>query len=304
MAKTKTKKRYPVVRHSELGNLDEKGLTATYNMVDVAKHLSEQNHRLYRQSRVYRCKINHLGNPTDRGTVDVFVLRDTWMLQKAYQFAKDQFDKNMTEERDAVSGVNEARWQDFRIVLDPKAADVTEKLPVIRSQATLGGTTLSNGEFQPSLVYKEDGTAMSFGLFSTSVRWSIVEEYDKTADVDSQPSNPVTGSGISAYGGLDNDNHDAARNDLQTRGNAPPYDPTTLSGDKLFRKVATIGSNTGAQRLSTGFFDAPLGLVILSADGITANQDLYELEVQAGDYKGVHGAVYIDANKKFSHRRG
>ena len=254
MAKSKSK-RYPVQRHSEIGGLAD---SADHLQIDVAKHLSELNHRLYRQSRVYRCKVNHLGNPTDRGKVDVYVLRDTWMLQKAYQMAKDAFDKNMSEERADISKSNMARWQDFRIVLDHKASGITEKLPLKRANGTLNTTTMSSGEFNESQVYKEDGTAMTFGLFGFSTRWSIVEEYDKTADVDLAPSNTVTGSDINPYGALDDDNQAAARNDLQLRGNAPPYNPNSLDGDSLLRKVGSIGSNTGAQRLSTGFFDAPL----------------------------------------------
>ena len=299
MAKRKTKaKRYAVQRHIEITNLD----LANKNYIDVPKFLSEVNHRLYRQSRVYRCKINHLGDPTNRGSVDVYVLRDTWMLQKAYQMAKDAYDKNMTEERADISPKNMARWQDFRIEPVPGVSGYIERLPMIRANSTLGASTLGNGEFQASRVYKEDGTAMSFGLYGTSVRWSIVEEYDKTADVDSTPSNLVSGSDINPYGALDDDNQVAARNDLQTRGNAPPYDPSSLDGDKLFRKVGTIGARDGAQKMSTGFFDAPLGLIVLVPTNIDAADDLYELEVQSGDYKGVHGAEYIEV-KKFGHRR-
>lgn len=299
MATRKSKgKRYACQKHIEI-NVDPNG---NKQFVDVARCLSEVNHRLYRQSRVYRCKVNHLGNPTDRGKLDIYVLRDTWMLQKAYQMAKDAYDKNMIEEMQDVSSKNLARWQDFRIVLQPASSGYTEKLPVIRAQATLNASTLSNGSFSGSHVYKEDGTAMTFGLYGTSVRWSIVEEYDKTADVDSTPSNTVTGSDINPYGELDNDNVTAARNDLQVRGNAPPYDPNSLDGQKLFRKVASIGAHGGAQRLSTGFFDAPLGLIVMVPDGL-GNDDFFEVEVQSGDYKGVHGAEYIDVNKKFGHRR-
>ena len=299
MAKKKTKaKRYAVQRHIDIQNLD----TTQKNYIDVPKFLSEVNHRLYRQSRVYRCKISHFGNPTDRGQVDVYVLRDTWMLQKAYQMAKDAFDKNMSEERADVSPANMARWQDFRIATSPGVSGYTERLPGIRANDTLNLTTLSNGEFLDSRVYKEDGTAMSFGLYGTSVRWSIVEEYDKTADVDSTPSNTVSGADINPYGALDNDNQQDARNDLQQRGNAPPYDPNSLDGDKLFRKVGTIGTTSGTQKLSTGFFDAPLGIIVLVPSNIDETTDFYELEVQSGDYKGVYGAEYIDI-KKFGHRR-
>ena len=225
MAKRKAKsKRYAVQRHIEVQPLQN----GVKQYLDVAKALSECNHRLYRQSRVYRCKINHFGDPTNEGSLDVYVLRDTWMLQKAYQMAKDAYDKNMSEERADISPSNMARWQDFRIVLSPAASGYSEVLPVIRSNGTLNMTTLSNGEFNESRVYKEDGTAMTFGLYGTSVRWSIVEQYDRTADVDSKPSNTVSGSDINPYGALDNDNQQAARDDLQQRGNAPPYDPNSL----------------------------------------------------------------------------
>jgi len=299
MAARKSKgKRYACQKHIEINVADSGN-----QFVDVARCLSEVNHRLYRQSRVYRCKVNHLGNPTDRAKLDIYVLRDTWMLQKAYQMAKDAYDKNMSEEMDDVAKSNLARWRDFRILLDPAASGYTEKLPVIRANSTLNASTLSNGEFVHSQVYKEDGTSMAFGLYAAASRWSIVEEYDKTADVDSSPSNTVTGSDVNPYGELDNDNNVNARNDLQTRGNAPPYDPNSLDGQKLFRKVASIGAASGAQRLSTGFFDAPLGLIVMVPSGITANEDFYEVEVQSGDYKGIHGAEYIDVNKKFGHRR-
>ena len=288
----KKSKRFPVQKHCELGGIAG---SADWYKIDVARHLSELNHRLYRQSRVYRVKINHMGNPTDRGQLDVYVLRDTWMLQKAYQMAMDTYYDNMKEEAKDISKTNMARWQDFRIVLDPKASGVTEKLPLKRANGTLNTTTMSNGEFENTLVYKEDGTAMSFGLYPTVSRWSIVEEYDKTADVDNTPSNGVSGSDINPYGALDDDNQQAARNDLQVKGNSPPYDPNSLDGDSLLRRVASVGSTGGAQRLSTGFFDAPLGLVIVVATNTDVGTDFYELEVQGGDYKGVNAPTFVEA---------
>lgn len=303
MAARKSKtKRYATQRHIEFNGIGH----SNWNVVDVPRSLSEVNHRLYRQSRVYRCKVSSLqalkkSNPL----FYVYVLRDTWMLQKAYEMAKGAYDKNMSEERADISPSNMARWQDFRIDLDPKNTGVSTLSPSVRANGTLNSVGLANGEFANSVVYKEDGTAMDFGLFGTSTRWSIVETYDKTADVDSKPSNTVTGSDINPYGALDDDNQQAARNDLQERGNAPPYDPNSLDGDKLFRLAGVIGATgDSSQKLTTGFFDAPLGLVLI----VKVNQgedDVFnlELEVQSGDYKGVHGASYIDVTKKFGHRR-
>lgn len=303
MAARKSKtKRYATQRHIEFDGIGH----TSWNIVDVPRSLSEVNHRLYRQSRVYRCKVSSLqalkkSNPL----YYVYVLRDTWMLQKAYEMAKDAYDKNMSEERADISPANMARWQDFRIDLHPKASGVTTLLPVLRANATLNATGLTNGEFNESQVYKEDGTGMTFGLFGSSTKWSIVQEYDKTSDVDLTPNNTVTGSDINPYGALDDDNQQAARNDLQNRGNAPPYDPNSLDGDKLFRLAGVIGATgDSSQKLTTGFFDAPLGLILIVKQQ-QGEDDVFnlEVEVQSGDYKGVHGASYIDATKKFGHRR-
>ena len=301
MAKSKTKaKRYAVQRHIE--TRDGAISNSNINIMDVPQYLSKVNHRLYRQSRVYKCKVN-VTQPTTRGMVDVYALRDTWFLQKAYQMAKDTFDKNTLEERSAMSAKSMARWQDFRINIHPKAGVTFNDLnPAIRDD-TLTLQDLTIGEFELSLVHKEDGTAMSFGLFDiNNSRWSIVDEYDTAANTDESPEDE-TGLNLSAYSGLDNDNQDASRQHLSTAGNAPPYDSNDLNGSRLFRKVATIGgdnSQTGlTNKLTTGFFDAPLGAILL----VTADSPgSIELEVQAGDYKGVHAETYIDSSKKSTRR--
>lgn len=303
MAKKKTKaKRYAVQRHIELEPMNNSNV----NMIDVPMCLSETNHRLYRQSRVYRAKISSTESIPKTGyQYNVYVLRDTWMLQKAYQLAKDTFDKNMTEERADVSPTNMARWQDFRINLTPKASGVVLTSPIIRSNATFGGTTLGNGEFELSKVYAENGTSYTFGFVDVpGTQWSIVEQYDRTADVDSKPANTVSGSAINPYGALDDDNQAQARDDLQELGNSPPYDPNSLDGDKLFRRVATLGATeAGTSKTTTGFFDAPLGLILIETVGTQSSVNYQlEVELQSGDYKGIHGSEYIDI-KKFGHRR-
>lgn len=305
MAKKKTKaKRYAVQRHIEVR--DGAVSTSNINIMDVPSFLSKVNHRLYRQSRSYRCKIN-VTKPATRGTVDVYALRDTWFLQKAYQMAKDVFDKNTSEERSGMSPKSIARWQDFRISLLPKAGVTYQFLnPAIRDD-TLTLQDLTIGEFVNSLVHDEDGNAHTFGFFDVNnAQWGILQQYDKAANTDNSPEDE-TGLNEGAYSGLDQDSQDASRQHLSTAGNAPPYDSNDLNGSRLFRKVATIGgdaedpSNGGiVNKLSTGFFDAPLGAILLVT---TDNPGSLELEVQSGDYKGVHGETYIDVTKKFGHRR-
>lgn len=302
MAKRKTKaKRYAVQRHIEVRNGAISEVNA--NVMDVPQFLSKVNHRLYRQSRVYRCKIN-VNKAVDRMNFKVYALRDTWFLQKAYQMAKDVFDKNTSEERSVMSPKSMARWQDFRIHIHPKDGVTYNDLnPAIRDDS-LALQDLTIGEFELSLVHKENGTAMSFGLFDlANSRWSIVQEYDRSANTDNSPEDE-TGLNVAAYSGLDDDVQDASRQHLSTAGNAPPYDSNSLDGNKLFREVGQLnglGGTIGTQKLTTGFFDAPLGVVIIVTDN-KSDVDL-ELEVAAGDYKGVNGESYIDVTKKFGHRR-
>ncbi len=75
---------------------------------------------------------------------------------------------------------------------------------------------------------------------------------------------------------------------LQNRGNLPPYNANAFPS--IWVKVATLTVGAaGNQKISTGFFDAPCGLVYLKATG-TNFDDLnngISLTVQAGDYKGV-----------------
>jgi len=303
MARKKTKaKRYAVQRHIEIRN--EGISTQNTNIVDVPQFLSKVNHRLYRQSRVYKCKIN-VNQAINRCEFKVYTLRDTWFLQKAYQMAKDTYDKNTVEERSGMSPKSIARWQDFRIAIAPKDGVTYNFLnPAIRDD-TLALQDLEIGEFDLSLVHKEDGTAMSFGLFDiANARWSIIQEYDRSANTDNSPEDE-TNLNVAAYSGLDDDVQDASRLHLTTAGNAPPYDSNSLDGNKLFREVGILsgtGGTVGTQKATTGFFEAPLGVIVI----VATNKDIIdlELEVAAGDYKGVHGESYIDVTKKFGHRRG
>ena len=295
MAKRKTKaKRYAVQRHIEV---QPGSSTSQDQVVDIPASLSKLNHRLYRQSRAYTASVRMVDPPVANRTIDVYVLRDTWFLQKAYQLAKDTFDKNMSEERDIVS--NTGRWNDFRINVLHKSGAVTLN-PLARAQANPSAvSSLTAGDFTPSLVYDEAGAAKGFGLYTTVLQYNILEEYDKTANTDASPSSLVGTD--TAYDGLDDDLQTAARQHLETSGDLPPYNQDNLESEQLFRKVATLGDNgAGIGKTSTGVFEAPLGLIFFADGTITGS---LEIAVNAGDYKGVHGVKYIE-DKKFGHRRG
>jgi hypothetical protein len=58
-----------------------------------------------------------------------------------------------------------------------------------------------------------------------------------------------------------------------------------------------LHSDTGGQRLSTGYFDAPLGIVIITSSSghkLFSQGTELSVEVKAGDYKGVHSTPMFD----------
>ena len=79
----------------------------------------------------------------------------------------------------------------------------------------------------------------------------------------------------------------------------------------MFRRVATLGGGIAAfpgatnvnSKTTTGFFEAPLGMILIEVTDATTEPEI-ELEVASGDYKGVAGEAYLDLTKQFSHRKG
>lgn len=276
------KKYYPAVRKMMLrpGTVNQ-----TTHELNVDRELSKANHRLYRQSRVFNCKVDVRPSAANV-TYDVYALAPSWMNMRAYQFAYDQFLKNSKEER---SVGNDARWNDFRVQSGSSAG----------SDFQAGGfenfgtpfTAYPGGEYLYSEVHDALGNPKNFVWIgaTAATQFNIIDEYDNTANTSSSPSSPIN---TAAYDGLEDEIDDGQKDHLQGDGNNPPYAASTLP-NQCFTHIATLSANSGAspggQKLSTGFFDAPCGIVLIvtSAPLASDNYDL-TLEVKAGDYKGVH----------------
>jgi hypothetical protein len=288
--KNGSKKHYPVQRHILLGEGADPSSNSQSMLVKVDRELSRVNHRLYRQSRVPSCKISIDGTLPDGYSVDVFVLRDTWMNQKAYQMAKETFDKNSAEERAQLSTMA-ARWNDFRVDFGINAQAL---------DATIAGGHISPlrlfgvGEYELSQVTDKAGNANTFRWLGSGIgTWNIIDEYDRTGNTDSTPSSTVA---TAAYQSLEDEIDSNQLDHLSDDGNLPPYSANTIHNEVL-TKVATLYVTTGDAKLSTGFFNAPCGLIYLFGEGgatsLTMDQKI-TLEVQAGDYKGIKAPSYLE----------
>lgn len=289
--KNGSKKHYPVQRHILLGEGVDPSSNSQAMIVMADRELSRVNHRLYRQSRIPSCKITIDGTLPEGYSVDVYALRDTWMNQKAYQFAKEIFDKNSSEELDQL-GTMKARWNDFRVDfgVSGQALDA-----VIHSNGGVGVNILNGvGEYAISEVTDVAGNVNTFRwIGSGGPTWNIIDEYDRTGNTNQTPSVPSVSV---AYESLEDEIDTNQIDHLSADGNNPPYSLTNIHNEVMV-KVATLYVTGGDAKLSTGFFNAPCGLIYLYGQGGATSLTMsgkITLELQAGDYKGIKAPSYLE----------
>ncbi len=283
------------------------GPAAQRSMVQIDRCLNLANRRLYRQHKVYTAKIE-LSNPNETTTpISVYALRNTWAVRKSMSLAKHIYDKAVREERAVVGN---ARWHDFRINPSGSWAGTDYKtLPVAIDANTIQYRALTTGsaadgeyEYSAVEVTTSSGTEQSKDFTitgsSSATRYSIFAEYQAMGPTTSE--NPV----FNSTGGYDRATgtsfEDENVQDLLNKGNLPPYDAGDLGLDSAWVKVGEIGRNaSGGMVTSTGFFEAPLGLVLLDGysvvlaepgsigDFLPLDTQVIDVEVKQGDYKGV-----------------
>lgn len=284
MAK-KNSRHYPVVRHIRID--DTSPLSGSNAVLDIGQYLSKINRRLYRQGRYYEVKVDI--DPAQTGNIEVFALRDDWAVQKAYQMAFQAFLDNNMDEREQLGKNQIARWEDFRV--DPGVGvDFTPK-PVFWNK-NLTAELLTAGEFELSTVTDTSQLSRTFTWESspTGTVYSIMDEYNLAANANQSPS---TSTADGPYANIRNELDVNQLTDLQEHGDLPPYNQTSINAVSPWVKIATLGVNSGVQKLSTGFFTAPCGFVVIRA--VTA-ADLPRIScvVKSGDYKGVHAPAMLE----------
>lgn len=281
---------YPVQRQINLGVLTPNA-TSTY-ICDVSRQLSVVNHRLYRQGKTYQVKVD-LDNRAVADfsqQYDVYALADTWYVQKAWQLARSVYLRSTADERAVMSEQKIARWEDFTVTAGITGAGTI--VPYRYSPALVGADDIDGAHLISEITLSDGTTQRSFTWGATGgSSLGMLEEYDKTGDTDASPS---TGSAANAYAGTDGDVHESQMDDLRDRGALPPYNAVNFNSS-IWVKVATLDNSVAAgpsvagghSRMSTGFFNAPCGLVVIK--GSVPNDDVdgrLSLTVKAGKYKG------------------
>lgn len=300
-AKKTTKMALPVQRKMVIGTTSD--VSAGFAEIDVGQQLSEVNTRMYRQGKVYRCKLEASAEVVAESPdleLEVFVLSNNWFNRGAWNAAYDSYRKATADERAELRDSQLARWEDFRV--STGLATAKEIRPGVWEDPTVQAPSfLGNGEFALSeAVAEETGTSYTYNWDPTNTAntLSIPTEY-ASMGYDLESTSPSQTSALAGYSTLFMDTQNAQALDLQSRGANPPYDKTNYP--PVWCKVASISAksmtlpNQGnvAGRLSTGYFDALCGLVFIRALGTGGLTNYTQdgglmLEVQSGDYKGVH----------------
>ena len=290
----KVSKHYPVQRKIRP---EETTANAVAHVVRSDKLLSNTNHRLYRQSRVYSVKVSIEPDYDDLAAqrTNVYVLSDTWMNQKAYKLAYNTFLENSKEESEQL-GSSKARWNDFRVDHGlPISASNFSETKAYQFLPNGGAPNsdkvfLDEGEYIMSEIHDSNGNTNTFRWTGTgTATWNIIDQYDFTGNTDDSPTTP---SVVVAYDGLDDSLDDGQMGHLSGHGSKPPYGENALPNGCWVLAATLKSGGPETTKQSTGFIDAPCGLIILETT--SADLDGICLEYKKGDYKGVHAPSYLE----------
>jgi len=286
------KKTYPVVRTGRL-DVGVGPYPSPQIEVNVEQLLSKVNRRLYRHGRNYDFKIDL--DPNSPQIYTVYALSDSWMNSRAFKMAYDMYLENSDDERDRLKESSLARWVDFRTQSGFGGSYGVANPTQFSAPDFASRVQLTAGEFATTFVVDAAGVskAFSWGPASGS-RYSLLDEYDKAGNAQTAP---VTSTGDMPYDDLMADDDAAMAALLQTSGNNPPYDAAGVHSGETWVKIAELSAATPAQKLSTGFFKAPCGFVLIAGgSGGTEVPDMTKLQwtAKAGDYKGVSAPSMLE----------
>lgn len=271
-------KYYPIQNKMEL----ESTSASATGQLRVDRLLSRANRRLYREGRVYQVKLDlDVSSAVAGNYVNVYALKNTWMNHKAWQMAFQEYLNATKPERDRAGKTRLARWNDFRV----KTGVTAVGLNAIHFDEDLSGDSQIGGEFELSQITDSSNVNREFTWSGspTGLEFGILTEYGKQGGPNQHPTSPGSDQ---PYSEMDGDSSNAEYDDVTDHGNLPPYE-TNVESTYPFTQVATLSIDPGAQKMSTGFFDAPCGIVIVTGLNAQAVQRL-TMTAKLGDYKGVH----------------
>jgi len=275
---------YPVQRKINL--TPEAAIGGTTGFIDVGRVLSANNRRLYRQGKMYSCKmeIDPVILPAG-ASVEIWAIKPTWASIRAWELAKENFDQSYLDEKENIAKNQQARWFDFRV--DHGLGAVETFVGFGDNNMNPGGAKFDAGEFVLSTVEDQNGVSRTFTW--NNVGGAGLAIYTEYAEGNRAAQTPAFTTGDGPYDQLHADSSQIESEAIQAAGNQAPYAGNFITNGNWV-KVGTLAMGASAGRFSTGYFDAPCGLIAMRVNGLGTAGSLQEsltLEVQSGDYKGV-----------------
>lgn len=304
MAKSKT----PAVRHLryELTNSAAAG-TETSHYIDIARDLSAINRRMMEQGRVYHIgKITIVSRNTipspgqDAGFISASVAPNSWVVRGAVKFGKKMFDKMQEEALKGSAGNQRGRYTQFIV----RSIDASVPNPTYLVPKDNGGNNLVLGEWPFSRFHSPDGTTAvdDYGVSLLGAHNGVPGSFTAVSLVQSFGDTRATVTNNDPITAINSDDPlanlfdagtqaDEIIEDMQTRGDDPPYSTTAYpgAGSNLPKPVVVQHGTLGADgRLTLGGFEAVCGLIELETSSPIAS-DVYSVlvELKAGPYKGI-----------------
>jgi len=276
---------------------------ASVGVLNVAKELSRFNYRLYRMFGSFDVSITleATSSASSANPYNVYALNPSWPYVQALRLARRAYYESIKDE--LAMGLKVARWHDFRITAGFAAAPaVVTSMQGVGWQAGTQGPSSpgvpTQDEFEDSVAYATDGTGYRFVVGrSTSpgdATLNVWTEYADARSVDNAPEDPNTEV---AYDQFSTEINDSTAAEISGNGNQPPYGSELLvNGSGAWVKVGQLWRDaSGNQSMSTGVFEAPLGLIVLERSNLEPgdgdNQPL-RLTVKKGTTKGVSFHAY------------
>ena len=292
--------------------LNHTGTGEDSHYIDLARDLSGTNRRLYRQGKVYRVKSITVHSSTTTTFVKFATVGNTWVARNAWKRGKAAWDL-MNKQATLHSGRSLSRWHDYKVLLSPDMTTDSDQGTPVDS----GDNAMQAGEWIYSEYESPDGgtssdsylavmTGAHSGSAGSRTYIGLIQSYGE-----SRTTVTATPGGLDSDGDDDpianlfdaGTSHDEVLDDLSNDNNLPPYAGVGIgsaTGDNypgaasnmpkpmVIREVSLDQDANGAFAIARGF-DAICGLVEVETTSGT-DGDIIEvlIEVEAGDYKGVH----------------
>lgn len=274
--------------------------------IDLGRDLSRVNRRLYRQGRDYHVKkITVVSSDTPNGgnRISFSTVHDTWVTRNAWRRGFETFKKMQTEATKGISGDVKGTWHDFKVYLSPDHRTGTLLNPLDN-----GGNQWDAGEWIYSKLVTPDGTTGAdefeltligdhVGAAGSRTSVGLIRSYGESRATVQGTDPNVTGNAsddplvnIFDYGTI----IDEVIDDMESHGDAPPYDTTNYPGGANNGQKPSVVQDTCIVdgKSVVGGFNAIAGLIEVEAKSSLPNDVISILvELAPGNYRGVAAEV-------------